>query len=129
MTLFSFKRYFTKPNLVIHPCDYPDRYDLKYATKNFIFHTQKSHWRQIFDTTFTFLMEVKEVKRNKKILIKASHRANDRYLSKNLFGKSFFYNKLLCVSPMPSLSTHMHVETMSPIVNWEKLVTELLKEI
>lgn len=129
VVLFSFKRYFTKPNLVIHPCDYPDRYDIKHATKNFIFHTQKSHWRQIFDTTFTFLIEAKEVKRNKKTLIKASFRANDRYLSKNLFGKSFFYNKLLCVSPMPSLSTHMHKETMSPIVNWEELVIELLKEI
>lgn len=129
ITLLSIKRYFTKPSLVIHPCDYPDRYNLKYASKNFIFHTQKGHWRQITDTTFTFLMEVKELKKHKKTLLKSSNRANDRYLSKNLYGKSFFFNKLMCVSPMPSLTTHMHIETMSPLVNWEQIVTELLNEI
>ncbi|NMH28387.1 hypothetical protein [Flavobacterium silvaticum] len=129
LTLFSMNRYFTKPNLVIHPCDYPDRYHQKYAAKNFIFHTQKGHWRQISDMTFTFLIEVHEVKKHKKTLIKASHRANDRYLSKTLFGKSVFINTLLGVSPMPSLSTHMHIETMSPLVNWEQLVNQLLIEI
>jgi len=129
ITLFSFKRYFRKPDLVIHPCDYPDRYNLKYATKSFIFHTQKSHWRQIFDTTFTFLMEAKDVKRYKKTLLKASNRANDRYLSKALFGKSFFFSKLLCVSPMPSLSSHMHIETMSPIIDWEKIVQQLITKV
>lgn len=129
LTLLSFKRYFTKPNLVIHPCDYPDRYNLKYATKNFIFHTGNSHWRQVSDTTFTFLMQVKDVIEKKSILMRASKRANDRYLSKALFGKTLFYNKLLCVSPMPSLSSHMHVETMSPLMNCEQLVQELVKEI
>lgn len=129
IALFSFKRYFTNPNLVIHPCDYPDRYNLKYATKNFIFHTDKSHWRQISDTTFTFLMQAKEVKKHAKTLRKASIRANDRYLSKTIFGKSFFFSKMLCVSPMPSLSTHMHIETMSPLVDWEKIVNELIVEV
>ncbi|WP_369765888.1 glycosyltransferase [Flavobacterium sp. WC2429] len=129
ISLFSFKRYLSKPNLVIHPCDYPDRYTIKYATKNFIFHTKDSHWRQISNTTFTFLIEAKELIKLRKTFIKSSKRANDGYLSATLFGRSFFFNKLLCVSPIPSLSTHMHQETMSPIIDWEKLATELLCEI
>ena len=129
ITLFSINRYFSKPNLVIHPCDYPDRYSLKYATKNFIFHTNDSHWRQISNTTFTLLIEAKEFIKHKKRFIKSAKRANDGYLSKTLFGRSFFFNKLLCVSPMPSLSTHMHEETMSPVVDWGNLVNELLHEI
>ncbi len=129
ITLFSIKRYFSQPNLVIHPCDYPDRYSLKYATKNFIFHTKDSHWRQISNTTFTFLIEAKEFLKHKKTFIKSSKRANDGYLSKALYGRSFFFNKLLCVSPIPSLSTHMHQETMSPVVDWEYLVNELIGEI
>lgn len=129
ITLLSLKRFFSKPNIVIHPCDYPDRYSLKYLSKNFIFHTNFCHWRQISDTTFTFLMQVKDVKEKKSVLMKSSHRANDRFLSKNLYGKSFFFNKLLCVSPIPSLSTHMHIETMSPLVDWEELVLKISKEI
>jgi hypothetical protein len=129
ISLFSFKRYLSKPNLVIHPCDYPDRYTIKYATKNFIFYTKDSHWRQISNTTFTFLIEAKELIKHRKTFIKSSKRANDGYLSATLFGRSFFFNKLLCVSPIPSLSTHMHQETMSPIIDWEKLATELLCEI
>lgn len=123
-SLFSIKRYSNKPNLVIHPCDYPDRYSIKYATKNFIFHTKESHWRQISNTTFTFLTEAKEVLKHKKSFIRSSTRANDGYLSKKLFG-SFFFNKPLCVSPIPGLSTHMHQDTISPIIDWEQLVNEL----
>lgn len=129
ITFLSIKRFFSNPNLVILPYDYPDRYNLKDNQKSFVFHTENSHWRQVMNTTFTFLIQSKEVKKYQKTFIKASKRANDAYLSNSLFGKSFFFNKFLCVSPMPSLSTHMHVETMSPIVDWEKLVAQLLKEI
>lgn len=129
ITLFSIKRFFNKPNIIIFPSDYPDRYQKKYRSKNFIFATEFSHWRQISDTTFTFLMQVKDIKEKSKILLKSANKANDRYLSKKLYGKSFFFNKLNCVSPIPSLSTHMHVETMSPIINWKNLVDSLLIEI
>ncbi|MCL9769475.1 hypothetical protein NAT47_03510 [Flavobacterium sp. HXWNR69] len=129
ITLLSLKRFFKKPAIVIHPCDYPDRYKFQYLTKNFIFLSRFCHWRQVSDTTFTFLMQVKDVKRKKNILLKSSNSANDRYLSKNLYGTTFFFKKLLCVSPIPSLSTHMHIETMSPLFDWEKLKDKLLKEI
>lgn len=129
ITLFSIPRFFNKPNIIIHPCDYPDRYDFQYQTKNFIFHTSNSHWRQISDTTFTFLMQVKDVKIKEAILMHSANKANDRYLSKNLFGKSFFFKKLLCVSPIPSLTSHMHIQTMSPLIDWKSIVDALLKEV
>ncbi|MEC4003520.1 hypothetical protein OX283_002520 [Flavobacterium sp. SUN052] len=129
ITLISIPRFFKKPEIIIHPCDYPDRYSFKFSTPNFIFHTSDCHWRQVSDTTFTFLMKAESVKKYKDKLLKASNKANDRFLSKNLFGKSLFYNKLLCLSPMPSLTSHMHDQTMSPLVNWKKLVDDLLDEI
>lgn len=129
LNIFSLNRFLKKPNLVIFPTDYPDRYSINYLEKSFIFISQNTHWRQVRDTTFTFLMNSNDVKKHKKILYKASKSANDRYLSNKLFGKSFFFTKLLCVSPMPSLSTHMHIQTMSPIVNWEELVNKLKVEI
>ena len=45
-----------KPDLIIHPTDYPDRYKGKYRRFSLIFHSEDCHWRQITDTTFTFLM-------------------------------------------------------------------------
>ena len=82
------------------------------------------------DTTFTFLMQAKDVKSKKRVLLKAAHRANDRYLSTKLYGKSFFFNnKLLCLSPMPAVATHMHEQTMSPLRDWEGIINELKAEI
>lgn len=129
ITLLSIPRFFSKPNIVISPTDYPDRYSLEYAARDFIFHTSNSHWRQIYNTTFTFLMQAKDVKRKKNILLNAAHRANDMYLSKKLYGKSFFADKLLCVSPLPGLATHMHTQTMTPLINWEQLVNDLKTEL
>ncbi|SDB62024.1 hypothetical protein SAMN03097699_2671 [Flavobacteriaceae bacterium MAR_2010_188] len=129
ITLLSFPRYFTKPGVVIFPCNYPDRYKPEYMEKSFIFKTSTSHWRQVSDTTFTFLIQVSDIKKYSRVLLKSSHRANDRYLSANLYGKSFFFNKLLCLSPLPSLSTHMHTETMSPTFGIERLVNQLKQEI
>ncbi|KGO91167.1 hypothetical protein [Flavobacterium subsaxonicum] len=129
LTLLSIPRFFKKPGIVISPTDYPDRYVEQYRVPNFIWQTSNSHWRQISDTTFTFLMQAADIKKKKRILLNSANRANDRYLSNNLYGKSFFFNKLLCLSPMPSLSTHMHVQTMSALQNWDDLVAQLTKEI
>lgn len=129
LTLLSIPRFFKKPNLVIFPCDYPDRYKYNYSEKNFIFKTSNSHWRQVSDTTFTFLMKVSDIKRHSKILLNSANRANDRYLSIKLYGKYFFLNKLLCVSPIPSVTTHMHIETMSPLMDCKTLVNQLKKEV
>jgi hypothetical protein len=64
-------------------------------------------------------------KKHFKKINKSAEKANDRFLSKRLLGNNFFYNKLLALSPIPSLSCHMHSETMSNVVNWEAIVDKI----
>lgn len=129
LLLFRFKRYFKKPEFLIFPCDYPDRYEPIYMERSFIFKTKTLHWRQIRDVTFTFLVKTNTFKKHKKTFNKSAHKANDRYLSRKLLGNKIFITKILGLSPMPSLSCHMHTETMSGVVNWEQLVQGLLKKV
>ena len=111
-----------KPDLIIHPTDYPDRYKGKYRRFSLIFHSEDCHWRQITDTTFTFLMKGSTLRKRFAFLMQCAKGANDRKLSKGLYGRLTFFGKALCVSPMPGLATHMHRDTMSPLYDWETLV-------
>lgn len=129
LLLFRLRRYFKKPEFLIFPCDYPDRYEPLYMEKGFIFKTKTLHWRQIRDITFTFLVKTDTFKTHKEIFNKSAHRANDRYLSRKLLGNKFFITKLIGLSPMPSLSCHMHTETMSGVVDWKRMVDKLLKKV
>lgn len=129
LMLFRWKRYFKKPDFLVFPCDYPDRYDSLYRERNFVFKTKSLHWRQIRDITFTFLVKTDTFKKHQKTFENSANRANDRYLSRKLLGNKFFYTKLLGLSPLPSLSCHMHKETMSHVVDWEKIVLEYQEKI
>jgi hypothetical protein len=70
-------------------------------------------------------MEVKNIRKFESVFMKASHGANDGYLSKNIYGRSSFRNKCLCLSPVPGLSNHMHRDTFTPLVDWEKIMKAL----
>lgn len=113
-----------RKSLFIHPPDYPDRYQDKYRRFSFVFLSRQCHWRQITDTTFTFMAEVSAIRKYERVLNRASIKADDRYLSRRLFGRIFFIRRGLCVSPMPGLATHMHEGVMTPLVDWEKVVVE-----
>lgn len=105
-------------DLVIFPTDYPDRYGGKYRRFSLVFHGQQGHWRQVTDTTFSFLIQGRTFRKHRQLLEQCSVGANDRLLSRRLYGRWLFSRKALCVSPMPSLSTHMHSNVMSPVVDW-----------
>ena len=111
--------------LVIHTPDYPDRYLPKYLRFSLIFISKYCHWRQVTNTTFTFMMQGKTVRRYKDILLRSSIGADDGFLSRRMFAGLRFGSKALCVSPIPGVSTHMHEEVMTPLVNWEKVIKEL----
>ncbi len=123
---WSKKKIQQKPNIVIFPNDYPDRYLPNDRTQHFIFHTNDCHWRQVTNTTFTFLMQLEDVKKYHDIILTSSKNANDAYLSKKLFGYKNFTNKLLCVSPIPTLTAHLHQHTMPPFMNCEEFVKQYL---
>jgi hypothetical protein len=71
------------------------------------------------------MMHGKTVRKYKEILLRSSIGADDGYLSRKLFAGLRFGGKALCVSPIPGLSTHMHSEVMTPLVDWEKVIGEL----
>lgn len=110
-------------DLFIHPVDYPDRYsrteDL--YEKWHIFISKYSHWRQIYNTTYTFLCQVKSFKKYFDIFMESAPNWNDSLFSKNVFRK----NDVICLSPMPSLACHMHEVSMSPFIDWLGVVNEL----
>ena len=111
--------------LVIHTPDYPDRYLPKYLRFSLIFISKYCHWRQITNTTFTYVMQAKTVRKYKDILLRSSIGADDGFLSRRLFAGLRLGDNALCVSPIPGVSTHMHEEVMTPLVDWEKVIKDL----
>ncbi len=112
---------FTRVPLVIHPPDYPDRYKPKQLRPSFIFLSDYCHWRQVTNTTFTFLLQAQTLKKYEKELQYSSVGAKDRRLSRKLYGFLLFHRKTLCLSPLPGLACHMHEPVFTPFVEWEKV--------
>ena len=112
-----------KKDIFIFPPDYPDRYKPKFRKHSLIVLSSGCHWRQVTNVTFTFLTKASTIKKRFPVLMKSSNGANDIWLSKKLFGSGFgFWAQSICFSPLPGLSSHMHRDTMTPLVDWELLV-------
>ncbi len=107
--------------LIIHTPDYPDRYDPPWKRLSFIFLSKYCHWRQITNTTHTFLLESVTIKRFEKYIKASAVGPSDSKLSGKVYGRIFFKNKALCVSPIKGLSTHMTEGVMTPLVDWQKI--------
>ena len=107
--------------LIIHTPDYPDRYDPPWKRLSFIFLSKYCHWRQITNTTHTFLLQSSTVKQFEKYLKASAVGPSDSKLSEKVYGRIFFKNKALCVSPIRGLSTHMTERVMTPLVDWENI--------
>ena len=108
----------TKNDVVIHPADYPDRYDSRYGPIEpaFVLLGRDRHWRTIAHTTCTFGI-------SKKILIEHW----DKYEGITKYGIdptineentiNMVYKQYLCFSPIPSLAHHYQFEhTLSPFL-------------
>jgi len=52
----------SKTPVIIHTPDYPDRYDPPWKRLSFIYLSKYCHWRQISNTTHTFLLKSSTVK-------------------------------------------------------------------
>lgn len=113
----------SKPLFLFLP-DYPDRYIPKYRKHALIVTTSSLHWRQVSHITFSFIAKSSTVKKFHGLLHKAAHRANDRMLSRKLFGRLGYGvgSRAVCFSPIPGLSTHMHRDTMTPLVDWQAIL-------
>jgi hypothetical protein len=112
----------SRRSLVIHPPDYPDRYRARERKPSLLFLSQYCHWRQISNTTFTFMAEAKTFKEFRIPLEASVKNADDGYLSKQIYAGSNFRSRALALSPIPGLTTHMHEGVMTPLVDWEAIM-------
>ena len=115
--------------IVIHPADYPDRYRRHERRFSLIFLSRFCHWRQISNTTFTILAKSTTFRTYRALLERSASGARDGYLSRKMYGTRFFGRKAVCLSPIPGLATHMHEETMTPLVDWASLVDTYAAEL
>jgi hypothetical protein len=110
--------------LIIHPPDYPDRYKPSWKRLSFIFLSKYCHWRQVSNSTHTFLLESNTIKKFEKYIKDSSVGPSDSKLSERVYGRILFKNKALCISPIKGLSTHMTEGVMTPLVDWQKICEE-----
>ena len=115
--------------LIIHTPDYPDRYDPPWKRLSFIFLSKYCHWRQISNTTHTFLLESSTIKKFEKHIKASAVGPSDSKLSAKVYGRFFFKNKALCVSPIKGLSSHMHEGVMTPLVDWELIIKDNIEKM
>ncbi len=104
--------------MVIHPCDYPDRYIQLYPS--YIFPGSDRHWRSIKHTTGTILMPVSVLLEYWDNYMKLTEYGINREVSEeNTI--NLVYNDILCISPLPSLAVHLQFkETLSYFIDWQK---------
>jgi len=114
----------SKVPLIIHTPDYPDRYDPSWKRLSFVFLSRYCHWRQISNTTHTFLLECRTIKQFEKYIRQSAEGPSDSKLSEKVYGRIFFKNRALCLSPICGLSTHMTEGVMTPFVDWQTIVQE-----
>ena len=122
---FDHRRSLHTMPLIIHPPDYPDRYHARLRYPSYLFVSKYYHWRQISNTTFTFLASVQTLTQFRHELEFSTTGANDGFLSKKLFAQDKYSGRALCLSPIPGVATHMHEEVMTPLVDWKTLVEKL----
>jgi hypothetical protein len=115
--------------LIIHTPDYPDRYKPNWKRLSFIFLSKYCHWRQITNTTHTILLKSSTIQKFKKHIKASSIGPSDSKLSEKMYGRIFFKNKALCVSPIKGLSTHMTEGVMTPLIDWELVCKEYTDEM
>jgi hypothetical protein len=102
--------------------DEPRNYRVRKRRPSWIFRSAHTHWRQIADTTFTFMTQARWVRRYRDILERASIGADDSYLSRRLYSGIVLWRRALCLSPVPGLAVHVQDRQITPGFDWKALV-------
>ncbi len=115
--------------LIIHPPDYPDRYRASWRRLSFLFLSKYCHWRQVSNTTHTFLLQGGTIRKFEKHINDSAVGPSDSKLSEKVYGRIFFKNRALCVSPIKGLSTHLTEGVITPLVDWEMICGDIIREL
>ncbi len=122
--LFSYEKFssMSESEVVLLPADYPYLYTKNDDTKIFIGH--QKHWRVVNKSLVTFLTSKEVIVKNFDNLIQMATKWEDPW-EKPLYE---IYNKVLCFSPIPSLSMHCanvnSVYGLPPNMNWKSIWEE-----
>lgn len=126
-SMLNFRTWFEPANarhLVIFPSDYPDRYKPRLRQYSLLYVAGVSHWRQVRNITFTFLTNIDTVRKFAAAIRTCSTGARDGRLSSIMFRGFMPRNSALCLSPLPGVAAHMHLGTMSPLIDWPQLLDQ-----
>lgn len=116
-------------SLFIHPADYPDRYHADRRYPSYLFEDGKLHWRQIRNTTHTFMATARDMKQHQQVIRESITGFNDDILFQKLYTGLLSRSRALCVSPMPGLATHLTDGVMTPIVDWQAVATPVIEDL
>jgi len=103
----------------VFPCDYPTFYENYYPS--FIFVSKSRHWRSIKNTTGTFFTTKKIFNKYKEYFFAFAEynkdgRGGEEYTLNRIWEKSPL------ISPIETLATHFHTATLSPFIDWYKII-------
>jgi len=109
--------------IALFPCDYPDNYTRPELLNipSFIALGNSCHWKTIINSTSTFLCTKKLINDNWNVF---DEMTNFKLGSVNNFYKIWRSNNAFLLSPLPSLSIHLHQNTKSSFIDWKKLWNE-----
>ena len=100
--------------LVLFPCDYPDRYTEPYPSS--IFLGRERYWRTVRHTTGTLIISREAFTLHRDKFYKLAETAKETGSVNDI------YETVPCLSPMPTLVFHMQTEaTISPLSDWRKV--------
>ena len=117
-----------KKPLVIFPPDYPEGYYPFWKRLSFVFMSKYCHWHQVTNSTHTFLLQARTVKKFEKQISASAAGPSDDKLAES-YGRILFRNKMLCISPIKGLSTHMTPTVMTPFIDWEVVYKSNVNEL
>jgi hypothetical protein len=96
--------------------DYPDRYSNPVPARVLL--GLDRHWRTINSSTMTVIAKGKVWLSRIDSLKQAAPTSNDKVFED-------LYQKIACISPLPSLSAHMTDRHLSPFIDWNKLWNQI----
>ena len=110
------------PDYVCHPVDYPNLYIDENTQASEIILSKNWHWRSIKSTTYTIAF-------TKKVF-------NSNYSIFTSINRSLFYDHIVnliyvstkCFSPIPSLTSHIESDCLSPCVDTKIIFDTLYRE-
>lgn len=97
----------------LFPPDYVYAYEKLFPS--YVFIDKNCHWRSIIQTTGTFVMTKKIFEKNKELLYDFGKSAVDFKLME-------LWERVPAISPIPSLACHLNYDTISPHVDWQKIM-------